>query len=143
VTQQTNTPPWGTPGGSAPSGRRRASGGVRTRTIPDAVNALTTARKMSEVIVQLEHLRRISRDQHDAAEVAGEALRQKCRDAGVWPKGWDKIPESRRWRKLAMEAAADYADAADAWDALVTRAQRVLEDLNANKKGRQKFDAGS
>jgi hypothetical protein len=142
-TTGTANPPWGTTGSGSPPGRRRAGGATRTRTIPDAVNSLTTARKMTEAIVQLETLRRLSRDAHDAAEVAGETLRQKCRDAGTWPHGWDRIPESRRWRKLAMEAAGDYADAADAWDALVNRAQRVLEELNAKKKGRVKFDASS
>lgn len=127
---------------AARTGSHRLAGGNRTRTIPDAVNSLSAAKKMSVVIVALEDLRRQSRDAHDAAEVAGEDLRQKCRDAGTWPKGWDKIPEARRWRKLAMEAAGDYGDAADAWDALITRAQRVLDDLNSRRKGREKFNAG-
>jgi hypothetical protein len=146
MTQQTTSTGRGalkttTTTGGGGGGRRRAAGGNKSRTIPDAVNNLTAARKMSEVIVALEDLRRQSRDAHDAAEVAGEALRAKVREAGRWPHGWDRIPESRRLRKLAMEAAADYADAADAWDAAITRAQRIMEELNSKGKGRVKFDA--
>lgn len=120
---------------------RTRTSGAKVRTIADAVGELSAAKKMSEAIVAVEALRRMSRDDHDAAEVAAEDLRQKCRDAGAWPKGWDKAPEARRWRKLSMEAAADYADAADVWDTLITRMQRVMDDLNRDHKGRQKFDA--
>lgn len=123
-----------------PTGRR-AKAPAKMRTIPDAVDAVASARKMSEMIIGLESARQRCREAHDSFEVMGEAVRQKCRDAGAWPKGWDNIPESRRWRKLALEAAGDLADAADAVDALIVRAQRVMEDLNRGSKGRQKFDA--
>lgn len=125
-------------------GRKTASTTVtatRTKSFPEAVAELQASRKMSELIVALETLRKLEREAHDACEVAAEALRQKCRDAGTWPKGWDKLPEARRWRKLAMEAAADHADAADAVNALINRAQRVLDDLNRGKNGRDRFNA--
>lgn len=116
---------------------------ARVTSLKDVAGSLGSAKKMSEVIVQLEAARRLARDEHDAAEVVAEALRQKVRDASRWPqlRGWDKIPESRRQRKLAMEAAGDYADAADVWDTLVTRCQRIMEDLNSKKEGREKFNA--
>lgn len=139
MTTQPGTPAYGT--APSRSGRRRSAGAGRSRSIPDAVNELSAARKMSEAIVAMEQARRIARDAHDAMEVAAEDLRQKCRDSGAWPKGWDRAPEARRWRKLAMVAAADFTDASDAMDTLITRMQRVMEDLNSKNKGRPKFDA--
>jgi hypothetical protein len=116
---------------------------AKVTSLKDIAGSLSSAKKMSAVIVQLEAARRLARDEHDAAEVISETLRQKVRDASRWPalRGWDKIPESRRQRKLAMEAAADYADAADVWDSLVVREQRIMEDLNSARKGREKFAA--
>lgn len=126
---------------TATTGAKKSSPKAKRQPIPATVQEIEAAAKMTELITALETLRQQFRDAHDACEVAGEAVRQKCRDAGAWPRGWDKIPESRRWRKLMFEAAADCADASKALDTLVSRAQRVLGDLNTSKKQRQKFNA--
>jgi hypothetical protein len=123
------------------TGAKKSSPKAKRQSIPATIHEVEAAAFMTELITALETLRQQFRDAHDACEVGGEAVLEHCRDAGTWPGGWDKIPESRRWRKLMFEAAADCADASKAVDTLVTRAQRVLGDLNRRSKKRQKFDA--
>jgi hypothetical protein len=120
-----------------------STGGAVKTSIPDAVSEAEAAKKMSELIKAMEKVRAAFREAHDACEVLGEVARVACRDSGSWPRGWDKIPESRRWRGLGYDAAGGAGDAADAIDALMRRAQRVLADAARQNKERSKMDAAS